>query len=114
MASTTLPSSSSGVKGRSRAERLNQILYHCFVLQLKFRFVFSFFWLSTTANTLADLLARGRELEFLATVAGSGFLRPVLRRGTPRHDATDQNRAETFWAAACVTVILGGESRNFF
>lgn len=72
----------SGVKGRSRAERLNQILYHCFVLQLKFRFVFSFFWLSTTANTLADLLSRGRELEFLATVAGSGFLRPgaVARR----------------------------------
>ena len=39
-------------KGRSRAERLNALIRHLFVLQVKFGFVLDTFWISTHDNYL--------------------------------------------------------------
>ena len=66
----------SGSRGRSRAERLRFLMYEFFALQLRYGFVYSFYWISSEANYLADDLSRGREAEFLAKVDESGFLAP--------------------------------------
>ena len=61
-------------KGRSRAERLNLLLKRLFVLQIRFDCILRFFWLSTTANYLADHLSRDRAAAFLAEARASGEL----------------------------------------
>lgn len=57
----------SGVKGWSKAERLNSLLKRLYYLSLKFDCVLVFEWISTHDNTLADLLSRPNgEVPFLA------------------------------------------------
>ena len=60
-------------KGRSRAERLNDLIKELFYWQLHFNVVFDFFWLSTVDNKEADHLSRDRFAEFMATVRDTGF-----------------------------------------
>ena len=70
----------SQAKGRSRAVRLNDLLKHLFVSQVRGEFVLSSYWLASADNYLADDLSRDREGEFLSRVGSSGFLRgPLLR-----------------------------------
>ena len=59
--------------GRSRAERLMNIIRHTFFLQLKYGCYIDMFWLSSAANLLADLLSRNRIEEFYHQVSISGF-----------------------------------------
>ena len=66
----------SAAKGRSAAARLNDLLRGLFVLQVKFTFIISPYWLSSADNYLADLLSRGKIEEFLDVIRGSGFLAP--------------------------------------
>ena len=72
-------------KGRSGVERLNELMKELFVLQVKFGFILSPFWISTVDNFLADHLSRGREELFLYLVHSEEFLidtaRPILRLG---------------------------------
>ena len=72
----------SEAKSRSRATRLNDLLKHLFVLQVRYDFVLASYWLSSEDNFLADDLSRDREEDFLAAVGTSGFLFPgaVLQR----------------------------------
>ena len=72
----------SEARGRSRATRLNDLLKTLFVLQIRYDFVLSSYWLASEANGLADDLSRDRESAFLASVFSSGFLAPgaSLRR----------------------------------
>ena len=48
----------SATKGRSRAERLNDLLRRLFALSLKYECIFEFHWLSTAVNKHADALSR--------------------------------------------------------
>ena len=48
----------SATKGRSRAQRLNDLLRRLFALSLKFECIFEFHWLSTHDNVHADALSR--------------------------------------------------------
>ena len=64
----------SAAKGRSRVERLNQLVTDLFVLQLKGNYVLWPKWLSTHDNVDADNLSRGKIAEFWATVYTNGFL----------------------------------------
>ena len=82
----------SAAKGRSRADRLNALLRHLFVLQIRFDFVLNPFWISTTDNWLADHLSRNREGEFLAGVRDSGF----LQGDASLSRAADAGRVVTF------------------
>ena len=70
-------------KGRSGVERLNELMKHLFVAQVRHNFVLAPFWISTTDNFLADHLSRGRELAFLESLHDGDFLlaaaRPVHR-----------------------------------
>ena len=72
----------SGAKGRSRAQRLNDLLRELFVLMIEFGFVISWLWISTHDNVNADHLSRGREADFLRTVYETGFwaVDTVVRR----------------------------------
>ena len=54
----------SGEKGRSRAERLNDLLKEILMLQIVFGFVIVFEWISTTRNRLADHVSRDREADW--------------------------------------------------
>ena len=67
----------SAEKSRSRAPRLNELLRHLFILQVKYGFVLQPYWLSSEDNYLADHLSRGRVAEFLELVGDAGFLRPA-------------------------------------
>ncbi|EOD11275.1 hypothetical protein EMIHUDRAFT_247959 [Emiliania huxleyi CCMP1516] len=97
----------SGSRGRSRAERLRFLMYEFFALQLRYGFVYSFYWISSEANYLADDLSRGREAEFLAKVDESGFLAPgaFLQRsaGAGRERALPERRRRT-WITLCLFV----------
>ena len=64
----------SAAKGRSRVERLNQLVTDLFVLQLKGNYVLWPKWLSTHDNVDADNLSRGKIADFWATVYTNGFL----------------------------------------
>ena len=68
----------SALKGWSRAERLTLLLKRLFVLQIRFRCLLRFFWLSTHANVLADHLSRGRVQEFLDGVDTTEMERRLL------------------------------------
>ena len=59
----------SGAKGRSKAERLNNLVKELFLLMCKYAFVLDLQWISTHDNVNADHLSReGREEEFLKSV----------------------------------------------
>ena len=62
----------SGEKGRSRAERLNDLLKEILMLQIVFGFVIVFEWISTKRNRLADHVSRNRESEFRRDAYGDG------------------------------------------
>ena len=62
----------SGEAGRSRAERLNDILKEIFMLQITYNFVIKWFWIDTKRNRLSDHLSRNREDEFLRDAHGNG------------------------------------------
>ena len=49
----------SGAKGRSRANRLNDLLRELFGLMIKFGFVIMWTWIATDDNVNADHLSRG-------------------------------------------------------
>jgi hypothetical protein len=70
-------------KGRSGVERLNELMKELFVLQVKYGFILSPFWISTVDNFLADHLSRDREELFLHLVHTGDFLldtaRPIWR-----------------------------------
>ena len=63
----------SGAKGRSRAQRLNDLLRELFVLMVQYGFVIAWMWISTHDNINADHLSRGRPGDFLRTVYETGF-----------------------------------------
>ena len=63
----------SAEKGRSVAQRLNELLRELFALQVQYTCILSFYWLSSADNLLADLLSRDDELEFLRQVYSTGF-----------------------------------------
>ena len=59
----------SGAKGRSKAERLNNLVKELFLLMVQFCFVLDLQWISTHDNVNADHLSRkDREADFLQTV----------------------------------------------
>ena len=62
----------SGAKGRSRANRLNDLLRELFGLMIKFGFVIMWTWIATDDNVNADHLSRGRVAEFFRTVYETG------------------------------------------
>ena len=62
----------SGEKGRSRAERLNDLLKEILMFQIIYGFVIVFEWISTTRNRLADHVSRDREADFLQDAHGDG------------------------------------------
>ena len=62
----------SGAKGRSRANRLNDLLRELFGLMIKFGFVIMWTWIATGDNVNADHLSRGRVAEFFRTVYETG------------------------------------------
>ena len=64
--------------GRSRADRLNDVLIDIFALQIQENFILQPFWLSTHANYLSDHLSRDREGEFLSRVRFDGFVQPCV------------------------------------
>ena len=70
-------------KGRSGVERLNELMKQLFILQVKFDFILSPFWISSEDNYLSDHLSRDREFAFLALVHTVDFLsdtsRPIRR-----------------------------------
>ena len=80
----------SQVKGRSGAERLNDLLKHLFVEQVRGEFILATFWLASEANYLADDLSRDREELFLQRVWASGF----VQQGAPlrRHPSSGVTR----------------------
>ena len=63
----------SGAKGRSRANRLNDLLRELFALMLQFGFVITWTWIATDDNVNADHLSRGRLDDFFRTVYESGL-----------------------------------------
>ena len=67
----------SGVKGRSRVERLNSLVKELFLLMIKFDFIVHLIWISTHDNVNADHLSReDREAEFLREVYESNCCAP--------------------------------------
>ena len=60
-------------KGYSKSPQVAMICRRWFFLQVQHSFLVRWFWLSSEANSLADHLSRGRELEFQKEVASSGF-----------------------------------------
>ena len=76
----------SASKGRSRAERLNDLLRRLFALSLKYECVFEFHWLSTHVNKHADALSReDGEQWFFDHVYEDGIWLPGPAR---RHPST--------------------------
>ena len=63
----------SAQKGRSRVDRLNDLVREIFHLCIRFNCVILFEWISSEDNLLADHLSRDRELDFLAAVFAVGF-----------------------------------------
>uniref|UniRef100_A0A7S0Q500 Uncharacterized protein n=1 Tax=Coccolithus braarudii TaxID=221442 RepID=A0A7S0Q500_9EUKA len=56
----------SAAKGRSSADRLDDLVRELFYLVLKYNFIFWFYWLSSEDNLLAYLLSRPNgEADFL-------------------------------------------------
>ena len=51
--------------GRSKAERLNDLMREMLALQVKFNFIIEPYWISTVDNDLADDLSRGLVSKFL-------------------------------------------------
>ena len=67
----------SGVKGWSRAERLNDLLKDLFRFSVRHGCVFWFFWISTLDNVLADALSRpGAPATFFGHPRMHEFLQP--------------------------------------
>ena len=63
----------SGEAGRSRVDRLNDLVRELFFLQLYYCFIFYYQWIGTKENFLADALSRNNEKWFLEAVYASGF-----------------------------------------
>ena len=63
----------SQVRGRSRADRLMDIIRRIFFKQVQFGCVLELFWLSSADNLLADLVSRDKVEEFWHHVSVSGF-----------------------------------------
>jgi hypothetical protein len=70
-------------KGRSGVERLNELMKHLFILQVKYGFILAPFRISSADNYLADALSRDGEDMFLSLVHVDEFLsdtaRPIRR-----------------------------------
>ena len=66
----------SGAKGRSRTERLNDLIKELFLLMIRFEFVIEWYWISSEDNLNSDHLSRNRESKFLTTVYESGCWSP--------------------------------------
>jgi len=80
----------SASKGRSRADRLNEIIRELYYLMLKYGFICLFYWLSSEDNLLADLLSRpDGEQAFLREAYAEGFWTPgvVPQRMSPEGPA---------------------------
>ena len=82
----------SGVKGWSKAERLNDLLKRLFRYAVAFECVFIMHWISTHDNVLADALSRqGAPATFLAhprlreLISREAALRPHRHSGRVRH-----------------------------
>ena len=92
----------SGAKGRSRANRLNDLLRELFGLMIKFGFVIMWTWIATDDNVNADHLSRGRVAEFFRTVYETG----VWTEATVPEPMPDVGRTRTLpegraaWRAA--------------
>ena len=92
----------SGAKGRSRANRLNDLLRELFGLMIKFGFVIAWTWIATDDNVNADHLSRGRVAEFFRTVYETG----VWTEATVPEPMPDVGRTRTLpegraaWRAA--------------
>ena len=84
----------SAVKGRSRAERLNEILICLFALQIRYEFILRPFWIPTDVNVAADTLSRPDALEkFLSLdLHALGF----LPAGVQAHAHPDAGRTVNF------------------
>ena len=63
----------SAAKGRSRVDRLNDLVRELFALMVQYHFVLDFFWLSSEDNLLADDLSRDKEEAFLQHARATGF-----------------------------------------
>ena len=64
----------SASKGRSKVDRLNDLVRELFYYMLKFGIIYTFYWLSSADNLLADLLSRpDGELELLRAAYDEGF-----------------------------------------
>ena len=63
----------SAAKGRSRVDRLNDLVRELFALMVQYHFVLDFFWLSSEDNLLADDLSRDKEDAFLEHARSTGF-----------------------------------------
>ena len=68
----------SAAKGRSRVDRLNDLIRELFALMVEFHFILDFFWLSSEDNLLADDLSRNKEDAFLEHARSSGFWHPGI------------------------------------
>ena len=55
----------SGAKGRSKAQRLNELVKELFLLMLRYEFIVNLVWICTEDNVNADHLSRDREGDFL-------------------------------------------------
>ena len=94
----------SQVKGRSRAERLNEILRDIFMLQMQFGFVILSYWLCSEDNLLGDHLSRPEEdghgePAFLAEESAlAAFLEPgaILQRHPHRGRVATFEYAQAF------------------
>jgi len=79
----------SAEKGRSRVERLNSLVRELFMLQVKYHFIFWYYWLPSKANFLADALSRQDGIpQFMVDVYSSGFWGPgtvPIPHGTAGH-----------------------------
>ena len=74
----------SATKGRSKAERLNELLRRLFALSLTYECIFEFHWLSTHVNKHADALSReDGEAWFLDHVYVDGIWLPGPARRHP-------------------------------
>ena len=64
----------SATKGRSKVDRLNNLVRELFYLMVKHGFIFAFYWLLFADNVLADLLSQpDGEEEFLKAAYEMGF-----------------------------------------
>ena len=101
----------SASRGRSRAERLNEICKDLFVLQLTHCFILAPFWLSSEDNRLPDALSRNDEERFLSDPT----LQDFLLEGAALQRCPTAGRVVTFEGAqVSVSLALQSVEENPF